>query len=171
MIITANSTPILKGDSEWGLYDWVAWHQALIKKYNTNTVTVTDTNGIKRAKNDFADKKLNTEFDKLLNGFTKGTFSKLYSDISNGDNEYDEGRKYFGMWINAKPAMYVAIQEYSPAFAMSKIGHGALDLGSGILNTIKWGVIIGVPVILVGVGVYLYYSIKVKTRPAVVIQQ
>lgn len=160
--ISASSTPVLSGTNEWGLYDWVAWHQALVKQYNTSTVIIKK-DGISQAKNEFADSILNIQFNKLISGFSSGTNTKFYNEVSSGDKKFDDGRKYFGMWPFTKPWAMVKMQEYNPAFTLSEIGHGALDFGAGILKIVKYSILgLGVVVLIVG-SAYVYTSFK-KTK-------
>lgn len=154
--ITANTTPILSGNLEWGLPEWVLWHKALVKKYNTQSVLLKKGDLIV-ASNPSADAIWNTEFAKT------GFFSKVRNNIGMVWDYKDE-RKYLGMWPKLLPSNSIQAQKYDPVFTgiqiAGDVAEGIADFGSTLYKIVKWTIIIGGSIVLIVGSAYVYNTVK-----------
>lgn len=159
--ITADSTPILTGEKEWNLADYVEFHKALANKYYTNT-TLVKKDDVVLAKNVSADSI-------WLGWYLRANaFSKVQMQILSPLSEYDNSRKYLGMWDALGKATGSKFLMFNPVWASVKItGDVAKAIGSGLmtgLKVAKYAIpVVGVLLVL-AVSAYIFNSFKRKTR-------
>lgn len=159
--ITANSTPVLSGESEWSLADYVEFHKALANKYYTNT-TLVKKDGVTLARNASADSIWITWYVKA------GAFSKVQMQILSPSSEYDNSRKYLGMWDTLGRTTGSKALMFNPVWASVKVTSDVAEaVGGGLitgLKVAKYAIpVVGILLVL-AVSAYIYNSFQRKTR-------
>jgi len=157
--ITADIKPVISGSGEWSPTEWMAWHKALVKKYNTASMLIKKDDLV-IAKNPMAAGIFNQEWNKA------SFWGKVKNGISNPLSYKDE-QKYFGMWADLAPFSSVTMQSYNPVFTGIQIAgeaaEGIYDFGKMVIKiAIFTGITVGVIALAIG-GAYVYKSFK-KTK-------
>jgi hypothetical protein len=156
---------VIKYDSvpneQWSLSTWVLWHKALVKHYNASTALVKK-DGVSVYQNVPVATEFNSAFMKLADkfggiGYTSFLPIKQIMSGLNSD-KYKSEVKYFSMWSDTYPSSLIKAREHDPAFVFGETIDTILDYG----KILKWAIIIGVPVLVVGFGFYIYGQVKGK---------